>query len=650
MQFKPYRLFQTFWGYFALILAVFLSQAATPGLASGHPVITASNVNQIKPLSWLTRGLVYGVGWSPDDKLIAVSSSIGFWLYAADHLDQEPHLIPDTHLTWGPRVEFSPDSRLLTAGGNDGVIRVWRIADSTLTMTLDASSPQFGPVTEPPMKGISAVAFSHDSTLLASGSENGAVLVWDVVTGKLKQVFNGHQNAVDSLAFSPDDRTLASASYDSTTKLWDVATGSPLFTLKVSGSSVGYSVAFSPDGHLVATSSGSIQLWDPQTGQPLTTLSGQNNLVQTILFSGDGSILAAGTDNGPVVLWDVKTKRQRAVLNGQNLYVFQMAFNADSTALVAASSDDTIHLWDVQTHQEKVVLPNFSQGVDKLVFNTDGTLLATAGLYVDAHLWNTQTQQLVTAPNTPFDSATDHQILFSPDGHWFAEYSQAQSSIWLWDMQKSRQYGVLLQQSPIIAAIFTQNNTQLLSFSADGYLRQWTLKSLSGKAISLQSPNEPYFTNELAITFSPDSNWLTTSYVNGKSPNIDLWDTKFGKNHPTGHSGKFSQLLFSPDSSWLAAASYDKTIQIWNVASGASVVLLKLDAMAANLSFNRDASLLAFTTVDSDNSHPKLHFFDTVQQREVATFDGNFGPIAFSPDGMFIALSDGPGVVHFWGI
>ena len=141
------------------------------------------------------------------------------------------------------------------------------------------------PTLEGHSSSVYSVAFSQDGKIVASGSVDKTIRLWDTATGKSLQTLEGHSGYVFSVAFSQDGKMVASGSYDKTIRLWDTATGKSLQMLEGHSSYVS-SVAFSQDGKIVASGSSdkTIRLWDTTTGKSLQTLEGRSSLEASSVF------------------------------------------------------------------------------------------------------------------------------------------------------------------------------------------------------------------------------------------------------------------------------------------------------------------------------------------------------------------------------
>ena len=161
-----------------------------------------------------------------------------------------------------------------------------------------------------------------------------------------KTTLQGHSGSVYSVAFSPDGKVLASGS-GGTIKLWDVKSGALLKTLKGHSWSV-YSVAFSPDGKVLASGSydKTILLWDVESGALLQTLKGHSWGVLSVAFSPDGKVLASGSGDNTIKLWDVKSGALLKTLKGHSDDVLSVAFSPDGKILASGSNDETIKFWE----------------------------------------------------------------------------------------------------------------------------------------------------------------------------------------------------------------------------------------------------------------------------------------------------------------
>jgi WD40 repeat protein len=277
---------------------------------------------------------------------------------------------------------------------------------------------------------VTAIALSPNGKILASGSMNGSIQLWNIATGSKIRTFQGHSDRIESVAFSPDGKTLASGSNDETIKLWNVATGTEIGSLQGSFFSV-YSVTFSPNGKTLASGSsdGTIKLWDVSTTKEILTLPGHTTKVSAVAFSPDGKILASGSDDRIIKLWNVATGGEILTFDGHSDRVGSVAFSPDGRILASGSDDNTIKLWNVATGTEIRTLTGHSNRVGSVAFSPNGQILASGSDDNTIKLWNVATGTQIHTLTGYADTADS--VIFSSDGKTLASASR-ESNIKVW--------------------------------------------------------------------------------------------------------------------------------------------------------------------------------------------------------------------------
>ncbi|GHE56919.1 nSTAND1 domain-containing NTPase [Streptomyces vinaceus] len=545
---------------------------------------------------------VYGVAFAPDGKTLAAAGADGgVYLWpdpdpdpdpdpsassSASNSGSSPESSPESSSATGTRLtgftgavhtvafHSGPGAALLAAGGADGSVRLWDLADPGHPLAYaqpltGAAGPVFGLAFTPdgarlvagsqdrstrvwdvpapgsvpgppaviggapaapdgPASYVNAVACSPDGQWLATGSADNQVRLYDARTRVLAGVFP-HPGPVTSLSFHPGGRQLVTAAADGTVRLWQLPPR-PLRGFQGTVNAIGYA----PDGKLLAVAGRDVQLWDVSdpwiprpVGPPLTNPTGYS---ATVSFTPDGRTLAVGGREGKLWLWDL-SRPDRATPYGEPLAggtgtIQSAAFDRTGRTLAVGSEGRTVRVWntaDPAHPQLSAELSEPTNYVYSVAFSPDGRRLAAGTVDKQVLLW-----RLPPAGGRPLLESTLRgpgsyvmSVAFSPDSRILAA-GTADRDVWLWDVSgdRPRTAGPTLTgpSSYVYALSFAPEGGTLAAASTDGTVWLWDIgvpRRTRPRAVLSGLGGKAY-----AVAYSPDGRSLAAG---GAGPAALLW-------------------------------------------------------------------------------------------------------------------------------
>ncbi|KAJ6597902.1 WD40-repeat-containing domain protein, partial [Mycena sp. CBHHK59/15] len=451
----------------------------------------------------------------------------------------------------------------------------WNLNNELKKLTRDALS--FLHSFAPPIRSavphiyLSALALSPRTSMIRQNYQGKIQGLIEIKTGGdegwnvLQGILEGHSDSISSVAFSPDGRLIVSSSYDHTIRIWDADTQMQVREALQGHSDFVFSVAFSPDGRRIVSGSydHTIRIWDADTQMQVgEALQGHWDSVSSVAFSPDGRRIVSGSEDHTIRMWDADTQMQVGeALQGHSGSVLSVAFSPDGRRIVSGSYDHTIRIWDADTQmQVGEALQGHSSSVRSVAFSPNGRRIVSGSRDDTIRIWDADTQmQVGEALQGHLGSVLS--VAFSPNGRRIVSGS-SDHTIRIWDADTQMQVGEALQGhwDSVSSVAFSPDGRRIVSGSEDHTIRMWDADTQMQVGEALQGHSDAVW----SVAFSPDGRRIVSGSYDHT---IRIWDadTQMQVGEALqGHSDSVWSVAFSPDGRRIVSGSYDHTIRIWD--------------------------------------------------------------------------------------
>ena len=524
----------------------------------------------------------------------------------------------------------TPDGRLVISGSDDGALKVWELESGCEL---------------PPLTGhaspVNSVAVTPNGAFVVSASEDGTLEVWEISSGRHVRSFAGHADLVRAVAVTRDGTRIISASEDGTLKEWELASGEELRTFTGHALAVN-AVVCSSNGRLAISASDdkTLKVWELERGGVLRTLEGHTGDVTGVAMAPKGGVVVSASKDKTLKVWELESGQVLHTLEGHTRDVTGVAVTPDGRLAVSASDDDTLKVWELESGRELHTLEGHAE-VNEVTVTPDGRWVISASKDSTLKVWELSASHQLRRIAGHDGAVTG--VAVTPNGHLGVSAS-GDGTLKVWDLSSGLERHTLAGHSSSVTGVaVTPDGCLAVSASVDKTLKIWNLSS----GLEVQTL-QGHTWGVTAVAVTQDGHFIVSA---SGDKTLKVWERSSGQVRHTlvGHASNVTGVTVTRDARWAISTSEDTTLGLWDLADPQRGLMLAghtntVTAVAVTL----DGHLAVSASEDTT-----LKVWDLAKKRAIRTLTGHTKPVngvAVTPDGRLAISTSEDATLKVWDL
>jgi WD40 repeat protein len=590
------------------------TKLALAGKDGALRLVTAAEFKELVKFEAGHQGAVTGLAFTANGQTLAsvgADRTLRYW----NVLNGQLISTVGAHTAGVNAVVLNPGAPIAYTVGDDGFLKFWSVpavASKTLpghtapirAMALTADNASYYTASDDktvkqfaiagvketraltgPAAGVTSVATHPANLLIAAGTQDSRIFLWNNADAKVQTNWLAHAGPVTSVQVNAQGTQLMSAGGDGLVKFWALPAIPPR---TLTHPDAVLAAVASPDGKKLFTGSADklVRVWDSAKQAMEKQFAGHTGPVTAVAVSANLALLVSGSADNTIRLWNQQTAKESDVLLAHAGPVTALGINPAGTQMLSTSEDGSVKVWALPMVAPKLF--THADAITSLVLSADAGKVLTGCHDKIVRLWNLTSgakEKDYAGPTLPIVS-----VAISPNSATVAAAS-ADKTVTLWNAADAKALHKLPMPAAPQAVAFSGDSQSVFVGLADNSIKQ--IKIADGKEIkTLPAQHKGAI---VALAFSPKGDLLFSASAD---KTIQTWALPDGTPKAKfDHAAPITAMALSKDGTRIAAAG-DKIVKVWTVADGKEVGTFKLPAETKAMSLSPDGARVLIAGVD----------------------------------------------------